>query len=658
MHYLKKLFFIFFIFISTNLIGQKAPVKWGKVSKEDLAMTSFKLDEEADAVVLCDYGTISFEGNASNRWIYRFTRHKRVKILKSSASDLGNIAIDYYSHKNSENVSAVKAQVILPDGSKQKIKRKDIFTEKINDYWSRDRFAIPNIQEGAVIEYKYELTSDRIGTLRDWYFQTDIPVRHSELRISIPEFFDYIFLYQSEGDIIKTDIDNVALNDQQHSKEKVRSTSYIMKNMAALKEESFITTMNDYRARIKFQLKAYTGDYGMMEQYLSNWEALAKSLMNSEYMGVQYSVRSKTRQVCEAAKPYMDAAKTPMEKIIAAQEFIVNNMAWDGSYQIYTGDRNSLSDLLKKGEAGKGGLNLMLLAILKNEGLNVWPLLSSTRGHGKMFPIYPILDQFSHTMVYVELEGEYMVLDICDAFHPAGYPEVNSLNKIGWVVDKENPRWIDLPTQGAVDKYLVRAELDKDGKLEGNISGSFKGYSGVKNRQKRQDKEDLGWKNQLREKYTEAEINTVQIKYEDDIYKPLRVSMDYVLPEAANINGDFIYFSPIIFEGYEENPFKLEKRNYPVDISYPFEEDYILNLSIPEGYDIEEIPESINLVLPNKGGKFVYLVNKTSESNIQIVSKIIVDQIYFKPVEYQGVKQFFDLIVEKQGEQIVLKKKA
>jgi len=641
-----------FFFVST-VVGQKAPIKWGKIPKEDLAMTSYEADPDAEAVVLCDYATLAFEFIPNKGLVYRFRKHKRIKVLKSSAVDLGDISLAYYSYKKSEKIGSIKAQVFTPDGEKQSIKKKDIFADETNDYWSRKRFAIPNVQEGSVIEYKYELISDRIGTLKDWYFQEDIPVRHSELRLSIPEYLDYIFLYQYKDNLAKTN----SQEDVDSDNNRIESSTFIMKNMPALKEESFITTMNDYRARIKFQLREYKGSDGIINKVLTTWEDLAKRLESDDDFGQQYKKKNRYKKLVEEALPYLSKAKTPKEKIKAAQKFLNANMAWNGDYGMYIPDREILSGLLKKKEADKGELNLMLLALLKSEGINAWPLLASTRRHGKMFPLYPIVDQFTHTMVYVELADEQMVLDMSDSFHPAGYPSINCLNGKGWVVDKENPRWVEVIAPKSVERYMATVSLDAEGTLSGEISGSLEGYAAIQERQGIQEEKIGSWQEELREKYPEALTDSVELKNEKDIYEPLRVNMDCSIPGAAQVNGDFIYLSPILLDGYDENPFKLEKRNYPVDIAYPVSDSYVLNLQVPEGYAIDELPESANMVLPNKGGKFQFLVNPIAENKIQIVNKVSIKQLYYTPEEYLAIKRFFDLIVEKQGEQIVLKKK-
>ncbi len=650
--------FLVLSFFSLTLTGQKAPIKWGKIPKEDLAMTSYELDPDAEAVVLCDYGRLYFEPSPKGL-IYRFVHHKRIKILKASAAELGDVSIDYFSYEKSEKVGTIKAQVILPNGEKQSIKRKEVFTEKVNDYLSRKRFAIPNIQEGSIIEYKYELISDRWVTLQDWYFQGDIPTRHSELRTAIPEMFDYIFLFQSKGNISKTSMDNGGSIDPSFGGVRVNNKSYIMKNMPALKEESYVTTMDDYRARIKFQLRAYIpGDGQLTEMFLSNWNDLAKSLISSESFGKQYLKKSRYKKLLAAAAPYLAKAKTKKEKIRAAQKFINSRVAWSGDYGYRVDERETLDKLFVKKEADKGELNLMLLALLKSEGINAWPLLSSYRSHGKMFPAYPIIDQFSHSMVYVDLGDEQMVLDMSDGFHPMGYPTTNCLNGKGWVVDKENPRWVNINAPKSVERYLATVVLDEEGALKGEISGSMEGYAAIGERRILQEEGEGGWQEYFRAIYPEATIDSVEVENKDDIYESLRVKMKCNLPDVGQVNGDFIYLSPVLMEAYEENPFKLEKRNYPIDIPYPISDSYVLNLEIPDGYVIEELPEPANMVLPNKGGKFQFLVNSVSEHRIQIISKVRIKQLIYSPEEYLAIKRFFDLIVEKQGEQIVLKKKS
>ncbi|TAE50157.1 MAG: transglutaminase, partial [Bacteroidetes bacterium] len=119
--------------------------------------------------------------------------------------------------------------------------------------------------------------------------------------------------------------------------------------------------------------------------------------------------------------------------------------------------------------------------------------------------------------------------------------------------------------------------------------------------------------------------------------------------------GEFIYVKPLLNEATEKNPFTQESREYPVDFAYPILERYTLILSPPEGYVIEELPKPASFSMPGGAAKFT-LNAAVAAGNVQLISTVELKQVSFYPEEYSALKQFFDLIVAKQSEQIVLKK--
>jgi hypothetical protein len=78
---------------------------------------------------------------------------------------------------------------------------------------------------------------------------------------------------------------------------------------------------------------------------------------------------------------------------------------------------------------------------------------------------------------------------------------------------------------------------------------------------------------------------------------------------------------------------------------------------VPEGYQVDELPKSTIVKYNEEGdGQFEYRI---SESNgmISLRSRIFIKRTYFQPDEYNILREFFNMIVKKQNEQIVLKKK-
>ena len=59
--------------------------------------------------------------------------------------------------------------------------------------------------------------------------------------------------------------------------------------------------------------------------------------------------------------------------------------------------------------------------------------------------------------------------------------------------------------------------------------------------------------------------------------------------------------------------------------------------------------------MPEKGGKFSYSV-KIQGNKILVLSQFKISKNLFLPTEYQALKEFYNIVVAKQSEQVVLKK--
>ena len=120
--------------------------------------------------------------------------------------------------------------------------------------------------------------------------------------------------------------------------------------------------------------------------------------------------------------------------------------------------------------------------------------------------------------------------------------------------------------------------------------------------------------------------------------------------------GNTIYLSPFILAKTDENPFKSEKRNYPVDFGHPFDQMYMAKIVIPEGYFIDELPKAKVVGLPENAAKYTYNVAQLGNT-INITSSLNINRGLFTQEEYPNLREFYNLVVAKQAEQIVLKKK-
>jgi len=664
-------FFLLSLLFLTNAFAQKSPMKWGKIPKEDLAMKEYKADPEAEAVVLGEVGKVTFDVSTGSLF-YRLDYHKRIKILKKSAFDRGDIEIHYYSFADYEKIKGLKAQVILPNGDKIAVKK--IYNEKISDKWSAKKFAFPNLVEGCVIEYKYTKSSEDYFNLENWYFQGDIPVRLSQLSTEIPDWYQYVSFTQgrkasvdetsrhtivrvpgrtSEKPIRGRTPTGTSSNFQDQIEARLVTTVYKMENVPALKVEPHITTMNDYYSKIQFQLQTVQYPNGPLHNVQNTWKKLEKELMELQSFGDQLTKKRYTKKMWAAIEPQITSIQNKEEQLALIYDFIASNLVWDETYH-FTVDE-TLDDAFLNKSANSGELNLMLIALCKQAGINAYPILISTRSHGKMLPFYPKIDQFNHALAFVQIGEKEMIFDIGSSFRSPDLLRENSLNSKGWLVQANRSEWINIQAPTDREVCMANFELLPDGTLVGEITQSYKGYVAFDKRvEYHNDPENKKLKETWTDRFPDLKIDSLSIENQDDLSKPFKTNIYCTIPDAVQASGDFIYISPVL-DAYTENPFKLEKREYPIDMTYGFKDQYILNLTIPEGYVIDELPEAVNLSLPNKGGKFQFFISQKGNT-IQLVNKISISQLHYDPEEYLVIKNFFDIIVEKHSEQIVLKK--
>jgi hypothetical protein len=142
----------------------------------------------------------------------------------------------------------------------------------------------------------------------------------------------------------------------------------------------------------------------------------------------------------------------------------------------------------------------------------------------------------------------------------------------------------------------------------------------------------------------------------DSLQKPVREIFNVSLSGYADMIGDMISLNPMLIEKLDSNPFKMEKRKYPIDYGHPIKSRYVLNVLLPEGYEVSEVPRPCSIVLPDKSGRFTYNMSVKGNS-VQLMANFDITKTLFVESEYLLIKEFYNQVIAKQMEVIMLKKK-
>src|SRR5690606_28582350 len=134
--------------ITFSVFAQKAPIKFGDVSKEEVSMTSYDKDPTAPAVVLADYGVSMVTYRQNVGFSVDFERITRIKILTKDGLPWGNFEIPLYKNSNDrEKLVSLKAVTYNLEGSKiveSKVKNDGIFNENYDESRDYVKVTCPN----------------------------------------------------------------------------------------------------------------------------------------------------------------------------------------------------------------------------------------------------------------------------------------------------------------------------------------------------------------------------------------------------------------------------------------------------------------------------------------------------------------------------------
>lgn len=651
----KNLLLFFCIFSFSVLFGQNSRYNFGNVPVSQLEMTTYANDSSANAVILHDYGEIKvMDANAGYRQI--FNRCRRIKILKKGGLDYGDLRVFYYSYKNKERITDIKAVVTLPSGEKFSIPKKDFFTEKESKYWSSKRIAIPKLEVGAVIDYYYNIESEYIVRLKEWDFQSDIPTQISKLTIDFDEKLSYLYLFQGFAGMDKTKEGENTIMQDSLSKAVIEPKKFTVTNVPALKTEPYITTLDDYGLRIRFQCTQYLTRYGEIKEMLSDWETINKNTLDNLSFGAQYKKKTNCGKILKGAASLIEKEMPQLDKAKALYNYINENIESNWVSSIYV--QTSLNEAFEKKSASKSEINLMLLALLQEAEIEAYPILISTRDNGYPMPKYPIMDQFNRTLIYVIIEGKEYFVESGNALRPFGELSRNSMNREGFLLKKGGGKWLKIIPSKSKKIFISDFTLDEKGKMTGKISANYTKTAASNSRWTwLNEEEEKTWVQELENGILDFELDSVSVENKEEISKPFKIHFNGDFSGAAQEVGNFMYINPFIFSDYSENPFKSETRQYPVDFPYPFSNQFIINIKYDaENYEIEELPKDAQLALPEKMVTVRYAAQEKAAGWIQITYKLSVDKPYFPVNFYSGLRTLFDITAEKLGEQIVLKK--
>lgn len=640
-------------FACVTLYAQTPDYRFGKVSADELRMTSYDKDPDADAVYLYEENSLYYQ---IDREISLTSDYRaRIKILKPEGTEQADVSISYTDdYAVRESVFGLEAVAYnLVDGKvvKTPLKKQYIFTEQVGENHKLVKFSVPEVREGTVIEYKFRKTSKNPAYIPSFRFQHDIPVACSHMQALIPEFFR--FNLNLKG-YVRIDIKDGSTNGSIGSGSdmfsfNVREIKTDAKDIPALKREAYVWCLNDFRSMLDFELAQIAFPGMTVRNYASSWtdvnEALKKSTFDTH---------------CRIGNPFKDdvaAIKAgeagSEEKIRAVLRLVQSRMKWNEEYRLFSKGPRAAAG---KGTGSSADINFVLMAALRDAGFEVSPVLLSPRHMGRIPYTHPTIDGINAFVVRITLgEGKYAYVDGTDPNSDIDLlPTELLVDRARTYGVNDDSGWCDL-TAIAKNASVINMILKLD--TEGTVSGEFieqhinqpallasTAYTDAKSK----DEYIEGLEKEHGIRIEELDIEGTGTK---------KLVQKYRISSQPSGTDEFLYVNATIVPFMSTNKLNAQSRTLPIEFSYPMVYSIRCSLELPEGYTIEEMPKNVNIFAYEKGASCKYIAQAVGKY-IQFSFQHSIERIVYLPSEFEHLNSFFGMVADLSNSQFVIRKNA
>ncbi len=624
------------------------------VSNSDLTLTKYENDSLANALVLYEFGKSHIE---DRKFDLIFEFKQKLKILNREAFDKANITVYLYNDGRSketiDNIIATTYNIENGKITNTKLDKSQIFKEVYNDNYTLVKFSMPNIKAGSVITYSYKITSPFIYKYKPWRFQGEIPKLYSEYQTSIPANYEYSIKLVGELKLDKNEqkIKKYCVDGGNGTSADCTETVYVMKNIPAFIDESFMTTRDNYLSRIEYELKVVQGFDGTTNNITKTWDTTDKELKLDQSIGKQMKKKGLVKGLLNN-DIILENDKLVKSKSIF--EYVQQNYMWNEKYSIFKDV--SVKDLIKTKLGNVSEINLLLYNLLSEQDINVTPILLSTRNNGLPTKIYPVISDFNYIIIQAIIDGKQYFLDATNKYLDFGQIPFRCLNQYGRLLDfKKGSEWIPIQIKDAsIKQYNVSLNLTDSLVVHGNVKYKTTGYHALPIKNSYYANPDKHLKS-YKDNSPDIEITN----YKAEIKK----KNSYLFEELFDIKltsqlvGDNLYINPFIFQFFKTNPFKLQERTYPIDFGYKDAYLYSFKLNIDDEFEIVDYPKELLFRLPNNKGQ-ITLKSLKENNTINLYFKFDFKDAIYNSAYYASLKKYMSTIIDIQSNSlIVLKKK-
>ena len=659
----------FYIFcLSAGLtVGAVAQDKdWRPVTPAELASKSPVVDADADAEAT--FWEVRIDDSSSDDLSLK--HYVRVKIF----TDRGREKYSKFDvpFRKGMKIKDLAARVIKSDGSITEIRREDIFEREIirtsGVKIKAKSFAVPNIEPGVIIEYRYKEAIDDAGAVgMRLQFQRDIPVQnlsyyYKPYRSNEPSYQSYNF------------------NDTKFTKD--RDGFYLAKrtNVPAIKEEPRMPPDDTVRPWMLLigsrftitNISAFSISYTVKDPSspAKYWAAVS-----GEKAGFAKFMTKSSGDLKKAAAEITAGAATPEEKLRKIYDFCqtqIHNTTFDPTITDEQRQKlppvKSMNDVLKRRSGSSQYIDMLFGALANASGFEI--RLAMTGDRSEIFFDPNMINEalIRPAAISVKVGDQWKFFNPGVRYLPFGMLSWYEEDNWALLVGEDSFLWVRTPLSGhyvSKEKRTGKFSLSEDGTLTGDVQIELTGQPAISYRIDKFDEtaakreEDLI--QTVKNRVSLAEVSDVRIENFEDVNKPVVQRYKLRIPNYAQKTGKRLFFQPGVFEYGSGAVFSSSTRKHDIYFRYPWSEEDTIDVLLPAGYELDSADSpgltsdgqkigSLDIrIAADKDGKYITYDRKFHFGGG--------GHILFKAESYSALKSLFDAFHKSDTHTLTLKQK-
>jgi len=553
--------------------------------------------EDVNAVVLLDDRETTVRNSGEIVTHYRIA----YRILRPEGKRYARKLVDFDSETK---VTSLHGWSITSNGQEYEANDKDTFETSLSSYavfsdLKARIMSLPGDDAGTVVGFEYEQKRRPFLFQDFWHFQDGIPVEHSRYALRLPQGWQYRANWINHAEQSPVE-QNGAYVWEVAGVPRIESEYRRPPDRAV--EGAMIVTF--FGEKVKRQTFKSWNDLGV-------WEAQ----LNGGTRHVSPALQRKVQELAPAALPLY-------QRIQALARFSQRDIRY-AAIEVGIGrlQPHPAPEILAHRYGDCKDKATVLITMLAQIGVKSFYVSVHTE-RGVFTEQTPPNEGFNHAIVAIQLPdavypkslpavyehpqlGHLLIFDPTSEYVPLGQLPYYEQDSFALLVTDDGGELIHLPVSSPETNRLTqtaKVKLLSNGTLEGDVEEVASGYRAALKRELWKDQAEKD-RRKILERILGATLDNFQVDdftvlNADDLDKDFVLRYRFRADHYAKSAGPLLLVRPRVvgeFAGYLD---AAKPRHYAYEISAPYYNSETVEITLPDGYKVDELPEAIKATAP------------------------------------------------------------